>query len=244
VIQKQHGPDFASPHGRVNRRSAVARRVVMSQGLTMPLPNRVTPFGTLEPSPARGLFMGNRGGRFHDAASGSVPGRPWTGRRWLICTCDFKGSAAAFRAAGRAVWDGGRYTELFFSDEVTALASGHRPCIECRRPDALAFRRAAAAGGAFAAMPSCDALDRALDAERREGRAQRRHAIPFATLPEGAMVALEGAAFALRHGQLLPWRHDGYGPPRALPDGLADCLTPPTTLAALRGGYRPVWRGP
>jgi hypothetical protein len=91
----------------------------------MPLPNRVRPDGSLFATPERGLFYGNRGGRFHDPASQAVPERLYATRQWLCCVLAFKGRK-------RKVWGRG-YTELFFCDEVTALAAGHRPCMECRR---------------------------------------------------------------------------------------------------------------
>lgn len=209
----------------------------------MPLPNRVTPFGTLEAHPARGLFFGNRGGRFHDQPTLSVQGRPWASRQWIICLNDFKGRREARKAAGRSVWDGKRFTELFFCDEVTALAAGHRPCMECRRADAMAYRWAAVAGGAFAALASCPALDMQLDCERREGRAKRTHQMPFAELPDGAMVQVAGEAFAVRAGSLLEWSHGGYGARTSMQMGIADVLTPPTSLAALCSGFQPVWHG-
>ena len=202
----------------------------------MLLPNRVTPFQGLEASTARGLMMGNRGGRFHDPASLTVPRRPWASRQWIICVL-------AFRARRRQVWQEG-YTELFFCDEVTALAAGHRPCMECRRTDALAFRRAAAAGeglGADWPLPPCPVLDAQLDRERRTGRMQIVHRMPFAALPDGAMVRLGGQAHAVKQGRLLAWSHEGYGQRQPLPGGEAEVLTPPTALGALRAGYAPLW---
>ncbi|MCX7325429.1 MAG: hypothetical protein NTZ14_13565 [Hyphomicrobiales bacterium] len=207
----------------------------------MPLPNRVTPSGDLEASSARGLFFGNRGGRFHDVATRRMTGRPWASRQWITCQCDFKGRATRFRDDGRAVWDGSRYTELFFLDEVTALAAGHRPCMECRRDDAMAYRRATVAGGAFAMLVPCPALDTQLDQERRTGRAKRLHSFPYGDLPDGAMIRIGAAAHAVRGAQLLVWSQAGYTATLAMPRGIAACLTPPTNLAALRSGYLPVW---
>ncbi len=207
----------------------------------MPLPNRVTPFGLLEAVPERGLFFGNRGGRFHDAATSSVKGRPWASRQWIICLDDFKGRRGMRKAAGRQVWDGSRYTELFFCDEVTALAAGHRPCMECRRAAAMSYRSCAVAGGAFSTMPSCPELDARLDAERRDGRSQRLHAVAFPDVPDGAMVSLDGMPLAVKGSRLLSWSHGGYLASRPRPGGVAQCLTPPASMAALREGYRPVW---
>ena len=96
----------------------------------MPLQNRVTPFGDLSAAPARGTFMGNRGGRFHTDAR-TLTARRWASRQWICCVLDFK-------RRQRDVW-GRYYTELFFLDEPTALAAGHRPCFECRRKEAQVF---------------------------------------------------------------------------------------------------------
>src|SRR3982750_3317937 len=96
----------------------------------MTLQNRVNPFGELIAAPSRGTLFGNRGGRFH--RDDHTPGtRRWASRQWICCVLDFKGRH-------RQVWGRG-YTELFFLDEVTALAAGHRPCFECRRADAKTF---------------------------------------------------------------------------------------------------------
>jgi len=111
----------------------------------VPLQNRVTPFGTLVADAARGEMFGNRGGRIHDPATRRLTGRRWASKAWICCVLSFKGRQ-------RSVW-GQSYTELFFCDEVTALAAGHRPCFECRRRDALAFQAAVARdlGAALAA---------------------------------------------------------------------------------------------
>ena len=190
----------------------------------MTLQNRVTPFGALVADPARGSLMGNRGGRFHDPATRAlVSRRRHVSRRWICCVL-------AFKARQRAVWGRG-YTELFFLDEVTALAAGHRPCMECRRAAARTFL--AAAG-----MDGVDALDRALHAERLANRPVAR----LGTLPDGAMVGLGEDAFAVLGQRLLPWGLAGYGPPVPLaPEAEAVVLTPATTLAALCAGYRPLW---
>lgn len=206
------------------------------------LPNRVTPFGDLEATPHRGLFFGNRGGRFHDPLTRAVPGHPWATRQWIICACDFKERTARFRAAGRQVWQA-RFTELFFCDEVTALAAGHRPCTECRRDASLAFRQALVRAGLFASLPRCPEVDARLDAERRQGRLKRLHRLPAETLPDGAMVAVDGAAWALLGGDMLAWSHAGHGARAPRPSGLVDVLTPPLSLSALRGGFQPVWAG-
>lgn len=198
----------------------------------MPLQNRVTPFGDLVADPARGLLMGNRGGRLHETASSRLAGRRWASKRWICCALDFK-------ARRREVWRTG-YTELFFLDEVTALAAGHRPCCECRRGAARAFQSGISRALLHPA-PSLAEIDARLHAERLDGRAKRRHRLPAAGLPDGAMIAFGGGTFAIRGGRMLPWSFSGYGAPQPLPSGETEVLTPPLTLAALRGGYAPSW---
>ena len=199
----------------------------------MPLQSRVTPFGELVAHGARGEMMGNRGGRIHDPATRRLTGRRWASRAWICCVLSFRGRR-------REVW-GQSYTELFFCDEVTALAAGHRPCFECRREAARAYQAALARGLGLAAPPRAPDIDRRLHAERIAVFAGGGPRLSARALPEGAIFALDGEAFAVRGGAALPWRPDGYGPPRALPRGDAEGLTPATTLAALAGGYAPLW---
>src|SRR5207302_1636966 len=126
-----------------------------------------------------------------------------------------------------------RYTALFFLDEVTALAAGHRPCFECRRAAANAFAEkwAQTRGTDF---PYVDEMDRVLQAERLDGRAKRVHTMPVAELPDGAMIARDGAAFAVRGDEMLRWTESGYTERIGRPRGGADVLTPPSTVAVLR----------
>ena len=199
----------------------------------MPLPNRVAPDGRLFADPARGLLLGNRGGRFHDPATRTLPTRTHATRQWICCLLSFKGRS-------RAVWSTG-YTELFFCDEVTALAAGHRPCMECRRADALAYRAALMRGLGLTGAPSFPSIDRLLDGQRREGRRKRVHASLAEALPDGAMIA-DGARFlAVKNGRLLSWTPAGYEPCARALRGPVSVLTPPASLAALGAGYAPIW---
>lgn len=192
-----------------------------------PLQNRVDPFGEIWPVEARGALMGNRGGKIHRNDRTLLP-RRWTSRRWIACVCEFKGRHREVFGAG--------YTELFFLDEPTALAAGHRPCFECRRAEAEAFRDALSPGVRL----SADEMDLRLHEERLDGTKKRLHAAPIASLPDGAMIARDGAAFLVRGEALWPWSFAGYGEPQARPGrGDADVLTPPTMLRALAGGYAP-----
>ena len=197
-----------------------------------PLQNRVTPFGEIIATPARGLFIGNRG-IIHDPATRTLLARRWNSPAWLVCVCDWKGQR-------RQVMGPGSWTELFFLDEATALAAGHRPCFECRRADAVRFRDAWARGRGLDPPPKAGEIDRVLHAERLDGRAKRRHALPSAasTLPDGAMVALGQQAFLIVDDHARPWSPSGYGP-AITPSPELELLTPPSTVEALRQGYRP-----
>jgi hypothetical protein len=193
-----------------------------------PLQNRVDPFGEVHAVAERGGLMGNRGGRIH-RDDRTLGGSRWKNKHWLICVCAFKGRR-------RDVW-GRFYTELFFLDEPTALAAAHRPCFECRRQAAKAFI------AAFPGDPGkVDAMDEALHRERVENRAKRTWGTRLGDLPAGAMIARDRRAYAVRAGALLPWSFAGYGAPAPLePHAVADVLTPPSTVAALAAGYRPLW---
>src|SRR6185369_9702157 len=146
----------------------------------MALQNRVDPFGELIATPARGMFFGNRGGRFHrdDRTLGQ---RRWASRQWICCVLDFKGRR-------HDVWGQG-FTDLFFLDEVTALAAGHRPCFECRRADAKEFAEKWAEGKG-GGIPRAPEMDVVLQSERLDGREKRTHEMRIDDLPDGAFVAL------------------------------------------------------
>jgi hypothetical protein len=191
----------------------------------MPLQNRVAPDGSLHAVPDRGLLMGNRGGRIHGA--GALGRARWRSRAWICCVTEF-------RNRHREVWGAG-YTELFFLDEATALAAGHRPCFECRRADALAFA-AAWARAHGTPPPRAPAMDRALHAERLAPPGLFR----FADLPEGAMFAADGAFHLRLWNRALAWSFAGYRPARAFaPAEPVAALTPTSIRAALGAGYRP-----
>ena len=214
----------------------------MSTKRPSPLQNRVDPFGEIVATPERGLFLGNRGGCFHDEQQRLTRAR-WTSRQWITCLLEFRGWK-------RELMQPNRYTELFFLDEATALAAGHRPCFECRRADSLRFFEAIRAG-----IPGfvnegerlyVDAVDRRLHEERVDSRtkAERTTTAAIAELPDGAMVALpdnQGQAYLLLRDRLLPWSFGGYGEPiEAIPPSRVIVLTPPTSLAALQSGYVPI----
>ena len=196
----------------------------------MPLQNRVTPFGEIIAIDQRGMFMGNRG-IIHDPATRTLLGRRWTNKAWIICACEFRG-------VKRKVMSRNSWTELFFLDEATALAAGHRPCYYCRRAAALEFAAAWARAHRLPRVRATD-IDVRLHEQRLQGRAQRIHPLRVAPaeLPDGAMVVSSGEAYVMAGGQAFRWCESGYSAPCALrrADGL---LTPPSTVATLRAGFR------
>ena len=193
-----------------------------------PLQNRVDPYGALVAVAARGALMGNRGGRFH-RPDRTLGRRRWASRQWISCLCAFPGRH-------RQVW-GSSYTGLFFLDEPTALAAGHRPCFLCRRADAEAFRRAFTAS-----TRSAPEIDAVLHRERLAALPGRYVERPLGGLPDGTMIARGGRPYAARGGALLPWSFFGYGAAEPRPAReTARVLTPPAIVAALEAGYRPRW---
>ena len=206
------------------------------------LQNRVDPFGDIHAVASRGMFTGNRG-VIHDPATRTLLRRRWTTNAWLICVCEFKGHKREVMGrntrSGNAGW-----TELFFLDEVTALAAGHRPCFYCRREAATQFARCYSE--AFgAAKPTVGEIDGRLHGERlaSSGEPATIAGDEIADLPDGTMVAVDGKAHAIARGALWPWHFSGYGTPleRGSIAGAVTLITPPTTLAVLKAAYKPVW---
>jgi hypothetical protein len=198
----------------------------------MPLQNRVTPLGEIIATPHRGMFTGNRG-IIHDPATKTLLNKRWSSPAWLTCVCEFRGRR-------REVMGGRSWTELFFLDEATALAAGHRPCFYCRRDDANRFRSAWAKGNGVNDI-SAKAMDAVLHRERLErGRKRLRELpMPFAELPDGAMVQQGEESFLMVQGRALLWSPAGYAPDaRKLTQPML--LTPPSTLRAIIAGYEPV----
>ncbi|MCO5063336.1 MAG: hypothetical protein M9924_02855 [Rhizobiaceae bacterium] len=201
----------------------------------MPLQNRVDPAGLLHAVAARGLFTGNRG-VIHDPATRSLTGRRWTTRAWIICRCDYKDRRReVFGRNGRT--GGAGWTNLFFLDEVTALAAGHRPCFECRRAEAIAFAEAFSSPAAKA--PEMDAI---LHRQRLAAGANavRLSEVEILALPDCAVITCDGRVLARKDDGFREWTFEGYRG-GALPTGATHLITPPATVTALRAGYRPVW---
>jgi hypothetical protein len=196
----------------------------------MPLQNRCDPFGALVATSARGTMMGNRGGRFHrdDRTLGK---RRWTSRHWICCDIHYKNKQ--HDAMGRY------YTSVFFLDEVTAIAAGHRPCFFCRRKDAQLFL-------SLAEPPlMADAADRILHEQRFASRSTAvAQDCAIASLPDGAMVAIDGAPYVVRGERLLRWSFEGYGDTRVRRTvKRATLITPPLFVTILANGFKPRWHG-
>jgi hypothetical protein len=205
----------------------------------MPLQNRVTPTGDIIATPQRGLLMGNRGGAFH-LPDRTLGNRRWATRQWIACVLEFKGRHRA------AMMQPNRYTELFFLDEATALAAGHRPCFECRRRDAERFAALWAETRNWPAPARAPEMDLALHAERAGPRGQKvTYRARLDALPDGTIVRIgEGdqSQICLLDGdRLLPWHPAGYGPPQLGSRRRdVDVLTPRSIVAVLLAGYRPM----
>jgi hypothetical protein len=200
---------------------------------TVPLQNRVMPTGEIVADGGRGLMMGNRG-CLHGQGRQLGASR-WRSQRWICCVLDWKG-------VRRDPMPPGRWTALFFLDEATALAAGHRPCAYCRHQDYTDFTRAWCAARQLPRPPRAGEMDAVLHRERT-GRLQQEvtYLAPAGELPDGVMVWVGGGAALLLGGRLLPWSFRGYGAPAEPgPPGAMEVLTPPSTAAAIAAGYRPL----
>ena len=198
----------------------------------MPLQNRVTPLGELVADPARGLVYGNRG-CLHDE-TGRIR-RRYNGKRWIGCRLEFQGWLR------RPLLQPGRFTELFFLDEATAFAAGHRPCALCRRADYDRFGEIWRA--LHPAQTGADAIDAQLHEERVAPgtREQRLHRAPVRRLPDGAFVLVEGAPQLVLGAELLRWTPAGYAERTPRPTrGEAVLVTPPSLVAVLHAGWEGV----
>lgn len=198
----------------------------------MPRQNTVTPFSTLIATPARGQWLGNRG-CLHDE-HGRIR-RLYQTRRWIVCLLEFKGLR-------RELMRPGRWTELFFLDEATALAAGHRPCAYCQRARYDEFRARwaqANPGLASSARPGADEMDAVLHTERLNAQRERlTYTARLDRLPEGAFVVHDGHASLVTSGQVRPWAPEGYGAPVALPpEALVSVLTPRSVVNTLAAEF-------
>ena len=192
------------------------------------------PTGEIVSHPGRGMLMGNRG-CIHNPDRTLGTSR-WRSKLWISCVLEFRGWR-------RDVMPPGRWTALFFLDEATALAAGHRPCGYCRAADHHWFGDSWRTAKGLAARPSAAQMNAWLHAERVNGRTRRQltREVVLGDLPDGAMVSYAGGPALRTGGALLPWSFGGYGPPLRPASGTrVDLLTPPSIVDVLAAGYLPL----
>jgi hypothetical protein len=200
----------------------------------MPRQNRVTPLGDLIAVPQRGEMFGNRG-ILHDSQQRIV--RYSQGRRWLVCRLEFHNRH-------RTIMRPGSYTELFFLDEATALAAGHRPCAECRHQEYQEFRRCwvATHHEPSGTLPSADWIDAELHRDRLLAPGVRKtYQDDIAALADGIFIVYGSEAWLLWRLALIRWTPGGYDERRVRPSrGSVTVLTPRATARAIAAGYTPL----
>ncbi|TYC63831.1 hypothetical protein FMN52_00990 [Marinobacter sp. BW6] len=198
----------------------------------MPLQNRVSPCGLIETNDARGMLMGNRGvlHNIHKELK-----RQYKTKAWIICLLDFEGRKRDLMSANG-------YTELFFLDEVTAFAAGHRPCAQCRRSRYNEFRTAWMDGNLWEGGSAIRApeIDEVLHGERIEAEKKLTWSGRLSDLPHGAMFEFDHKSFAVCEGKILEWGFNGYSPSdwERFPANV-DVLTPRSVVNVLATGFRP-----
>ncbi len=193
--------------------------------------NRVSPTGELVATSLRGAWTGNRG-ILHE---GTEIRRFHAGKLWIVC-------ALSYREQRLQQWARGHYTVLFFHDEAVALAAGHRPCAFCRRESYDSYRKALITAWYVPRLLRAEELDELLHSQRLLPRTHTRrlHPMPWLSLPDGVFVQQDGGPALVLGDALVPWTAAGYGTPEARPRlGSASVLTPPASVAAIRGGYAP-----
>lgn len=198
----------------------------------MPLTNRVTPDGHIVATKARGTLMGNRGGMLHRLDKTLGP-RQWVSKAWITCRLSFKGR-------WREVMGPNSYTELFFLDEATSFAAGHRPCYECRRQDAISFAELwADCHNCGHGRAKAGEMDAVLHEERLTDKALKAtFQAAVGDLPTGTFVRYTNGAYLVIAERLFRWSPEGYTAAIDVDPGLiVDVLTPKSTVEIFRAGY-------
>jgi hypothetical protein len=198
------------------------------------LQNRVDPYGNLIKTPARGAWMGNRG-ILHDEHQQVL--RPYKLKAWITCVLEFRGRK-------RTVMAPNRYTELFFMDEATSFAAGHRPCFECRRADYVRFKSFWLQGNpeyGFDEKTSIQQIDNILHRERRNRDGSKvKYQAELSDLPDGSFIEMNDKSYLVAKGELFEWSPFGYKTYGVLPgSALVTVLTPKSTVNTFRAGYVP-----
>jgi hypothetical protein len=199
--------------------------------------NRVDPFGNIIKTNARGSIMGNRG-VIHNTSQEIT--HVFRHKAWISCVLEFKGR-------WRKVMTPNRWTELFFLDEATAFAAGHRPCFECRKEDAMRFKAAWIAGNPgynFSMKTSVGDIDEVIHGERIDKQKRKvTHTRASSDIADGTFIALDSQPFLFRSGKLHLWTPFGYEEAIPLPgDSTLTVLTPVSIVNAFRAGYVPIMK--
>ena len=193
--------------------------------MSRPLQNRMTPTGEITATPERGLMFGNRGGRIHNHNKEIV--KEWASKQWICCVLEFNNRQRTIM--------GNSYTELFFLDEATALASGHRPCFECRRKDAVRFATLWNSASGLAGRAKAPEMDKILHPERLGDP----ETVNISALPSGSFCETGDAQFLITPKGAQKWSFSGYESPTTI-TGEVRALTPRSIRAVLAQGYRPL----
>jgi hypothetical protein len=200
------------------------------------LQNRVDPWGSLCAVPSRGTLMGNRG-ILHDDGNKII--KPWAHKAWVTCLLEFKGIKRS------RPFSPGTYSELFFLDEATAFAAGHRPCASCQRARHLEFKDAWVRANLPEKLPASidmKKVDKVIHAERAiPGGGKWTYDAQLVELPYGAIFEHEDVAYLVTSKGYLPWSFEGYGAQRSIDaPTLVKVLTPRSIVRAFDAGLMPI----
>ncbi|KQC00306.1 hypothetical protein AQF98_12515 [Pedobacter sp. Hv1] len=198
------------------------------------LQNRVNPFGHMITTKARGKWLGNRG-QLH--GTGKTILRPFKHKAWIICLLAFKGRQRKIMAPN--LW-----TELFFLDEATALAAGHRPCFECRREAALLFKKAWLMGNPDFGFDHRTLIGKIDEVMHQERIAKNEQKVTFEAilkdLPDGVFIEMDGQAYLFVNEMIYPWAPEGYAAGQHISlSKKVSVLTPKSIVNAIKSGYEP-----
>ncbi len=203
----------------------------------MPLNNRVDPSGHLHAISARGSLMGNRGNLCKPGEDGPDIVRYANGKRWIICVTHYRYETLPLATLNNN-------TQLFFLDEATALAAGHRPCARCRREAYQNYLAAWIKAHPEVQAVDADAMDHVLHGQRNLAVGQNRsHAMQLAQVPDGSIVRWLHQPTLVFSGWLQQWSFAGYSPiqkiSRTAKAAEVPVLTPASSVAVLAAGYVP-----
>ena len=197
----------------------------------MSLQNRVDPAGQLHQVKSRGMFMGNKGRRHNNnkemgKKSGGTLG-------WVICSLSHKGIKRELMAQGK-------YTELFFLDEATALSAGHRPCNDCLKEKFKVFKKQwLEANADMLSSNKMSEVDKIIHKQRYHRGSKVTYVANMQSLPDGTFFEYKGQYFLIKSNSKHLWSFDGYKDSSELINCDVTVLTPKSFVAVLADGYQP-----